>query len=244
MKTLFLLFFTFSAQALTIDSSGSIIPKKPNIKLEFEIDPIKESERSAFESAAKKQAKGSIIALLDIDGDDIPEKFVIRPGKDNDCDFTGRDNDCDGLITTASSTTAESDIVQTRIDRNSPASGQATGKRGHRMMTQTQIMVEGFNGSLSIKKIKEIALMRKHVANIKYETFSLELNNPTQELADLLRKGWDGTVKGGSKRMTIEIKLLNELGKEVNSLKIQKRPAKGKVESCDSNYLCGKTDHL
>lgn len=222
--------------ALTVDGSSF----KEFVSVEFVAEQGSKRKMDDFVKIVKRNPTATIVISMDTDGDGLLEKYFFKPGKDDNCDFTGRDNDCDGLIVVDKETTATAVVNKSAIDRT-PQSGLPTGKRQHLLISQDQAGVDSFNGSVFMNSVKESVQSKKIVIRNQYESMEIRFKEPNSFIVNSFRKGWDGTVKGGSK--VVEISLI-ENEKIISTIKIQLQNSKGKIESCDGSHLCGKTDHL
>jgi hypothetical protein len=227
---------------------GKIAQTSDN-RMESQILPVNKKEVRAFYNAARLNPTASMFVSIDIDNDGAPESYLFRPGKDDDCNFTGRDDDCDGLV---ASTADVKSIAETLVNRiGEPRSGLSTGKRMQVISSESQTSISAYNGTISISKVEEIIVDKKDQYVVEYETFTIKFKNPSFDFKEYLRKGWDGSIKGvtstsvqkgwdgtvkGSK-ISISIRSGNTV---LGSIDLQSISGPGRLEECSSAYVCNE----
>lgn len=244
MKGLILSFLTLSLTTAV----AAELPINKGLRWESQIVPGNQKEIKAFYNIARRNPTASLVVSLDIDGDGVPESYIFRPSKDDNCNFTSKDDDCDGLTTADVEVKAIAETLVTKI--REPGSGMATGKRLHSVTTESQTSVVAYNGSILIKKVEEVIEGQRTSGQVSYESVTIEFKDPSAEFKAYLRKGWDGTIKGlsssdrkgwdgsikGSK-ITLTINSDKEvLGRVV----LQGVSEPGRLEECASTYVCNE----
>ena len=231
------------ASALTPTTSEILIHKR--LRLESQILPVDKKEVKTFSDVARQHPTATLVVSIDTNNDDIPESYVFSPGKYDSCDFTVKNADCNGLITVASKENKVSETLVTKIwDLQS---GLPTSKKIRLSTTNSQTSVVAYNGSISIDTFEEMIIDKTNPAKLNYETFTIEFKDPSADLTDSLRKGWDGSIKGYStarkgwdgsikgSKITVTINLGKAI---VGTLVLQGVSDPGRLEECASVNVC------
>jgi hypothetical protein len=238
MKSLsfLMLFFSLSAIAITIDEAGTSRPRKPSLTLSYEVENSPDLERSMAKlmNLALNNLSSSLIIEADLDGDGELESYNIDPSKEGKFYPLGWE-------ASRKESQGESSALK------SCCSGMATGRRQYNpilKLNQGQISLESENGALKLSSVSEDARVRRNRLSADYMEVSFAQYNPKEISLDKARKGWDGTVKGSSKRNdNFKVSLVSEKGEVLSSVSL-KTKGEGKTEVCGSSQMCGKTDHL
>ena len=188
--------FTLTAPSAFAGKLKGKIAQTSDNRMESQIFPVNKKEVRAFYNTARLNPTASLFVSIDIDNDGKPESYVFRPGKDDDCDFTGRDNDCEGLVT---SDVDVKSIAETLVNRiRDPQSGLPSGRRMQVITSESQTSISAYNGAISISKVEELIVDKKYQYVVEYETFTINFKKPSFDFTEYLRKGWDGSIKGVS----------------------------------------------
>ena len=182
------------ASAFEPTTSEILIHK--SLRLESQILPVDKKEVKTFSDVARQHPTATLVVSIDTNNDDIPESYVFSPGKYDSCDFTVKNTDCNGLITADSKEKKFSETLVTKIW--DPQSGLPTSKKIRMSTINSQTSVSAYNGSISIDTFEEMIIDKINPAKLNYETFTIEFKDPSDDLKDSLRKGWDGSIKGYS----------------------------------------------
>lgn len=230
------LMFSVSVKAITIDEAGTTRPHKPGISFTGEIDPQSPQGLQDFQKLVQRAAQldnALVIIDADLDGDGVSE--TIEHSGDPHENVNGK---------ISRTFTAVDQNSQGLAERREHGSGLATGRRQHMMLFTSQTGLEGETGAVAMAQVTERAQVKKHIANVKYEELRIRLDGPSGELLAKVAKGWDGTVKGTSKRSSeVVIYLQNSQGREVMQVKLLLKGF-GEVRVCSDSQVCGKTDHF
>lgn len=207
-----------AVHAIAIDEAGSSRPKKkPRATLVINLSG--DSKEAAYKNMlalirATVRAQSEISVELDLDGDGKTEMITMD----------AKEEDLLGIAKGAGSASATrlTDERRTRTIAYYTADKTAHGIGNSRMEL---ILEEG-------TETEHVG--RGRPGKTKFKNIVLRIADPSPET---LRKGWDGTVKGGSKKV-----IVRGWDPQKKALSVEAEGALDKVELCTE--LCGATDHF
>lgn len=161
----------------------------PQTTLTFELEQ-ETKQMDLLVNLLEQNLESSLVIYADLNSDNEKEEYMVKPKKKPRCE-PNLDNDCDGLTITIQDSSSTSNIEQKMISGiRDPQSGLPTGKRGHLYINQSQVEVAGSNIAILFEKLEEKLI---------------------------IRKGWDGTVKGKFQKIESSKQLFNIVFYDVDS---------------------------